>query len=156
MKISDTLRQLADQLDSGDESGSINHVLQETGAAAPTFDSAGICSDDYWVRGHIGCMKGARLSDYSVCVTIMGQIGGDTPRHLYVLASPNFNPGGTGLNLMASAADADWINGRNYKPRNPPGQNLSDYNAAGRPSANTFGKFDNRGELVPAGEFSPA
>jgi hypothetical protein len=161
MKISDKLREIADQIDrelDGLGGRGTGHVLAETGPEYPTYDANGVCVEDYWVRGRIGCMKGARQSDYSICFTMTGlAFGGDVPKHLFTVASiPPGPQGASGLQLLASVADAGWMDGTQYRPRNPPGQNYAEWNACGRPSGNQYGTYDGRGEFVNTdGGFSP-
>jgi hypothetical protein len=168
MKISDQLRQLADEYDamnpgSGEQGNGYyepGHVLKDTGPAMPSWSAGAgddiVCTEDYWVRGKVGCMKGAHLSDYSTASIFAYKLMGEVPYHLMTVATRELGPpGATGSQLLASVADAGWMNGRNYRPRNPPGQNYADWCACGRPSANAFGKYDNRGEYKTEGSFSP-
>jgi hypothetical protein len=158
-KISDQLRQLADQLDAeGGGSGGFEagHVLLDTGPQQPTWDANQVCTEDYWVRGRIGCMKGAHQSDYSTAATVAYKLMGEVPYHLMTVSTRELGPpGATGVQLLASVADAGWMNGRDYQPLHSQGLNYNDWNAAGRPSANKYGKYDSRGEFVREGKFSP-
>lgn len=164
MKISDQLRQIADTLDAEGgvaETGPFyepGHVLLETGPDYPTFDppkGGGICVADFWVRGRVGCMKGAHFEDYSTGSMLIYKIG-DLP-HLFTCSTRELGPpGATGSQLMASVADAGWMNGRNYRPRNPPGQNQADFIACGRPSGNQYGQYTATGDFkVDFGPFGP-
>lgn len=155
--IADQLRKLADELDGGGQPNAEGgHTLADSDPGnGPEFVD-GICVADYWVRNRIGCMKGARQSDYSICFTLTGYLMGEVPRHLVTVADPSLGPpGASGMQLLASVADAGWVNGRDYKPENPPGKNEAAWNAAGRPSANQYGKYSNTGDFAIGGSFSP-
>lgn len=165
--LADQLRAIADQLD-GIEPGTApaagpldlkiepGHTLLETGPNYPDWGPDQIIPADFWVKGRVGAMKGARASDYSIASTLAYKLLGDVPPHLYTVADPKLGPpGASGLQLLASVADAGWVNGRDYRPLNPPGLNYLQWNAAGRPTANRFGRYDTRGELVIPGAFSP-
>lgn len=126
-------------------SGGVNaavpgHVMLQSGPDYPTWDEHDACAVDFWVRGRLGCMKGARHNDYSIAFTTQAWMD-STHLDRYVIVSPDLIPNGSGTQMCVSVADASWTNGEVYVWSGDRSEtdNYLAWTDAGRPSRNAAG-----------------
>jgi hypothetical protein len=159
MSLIEQIRSLLDQLEASGTTTATGKVPDpNSNKPLPLSPDSKVFTEDYWVLGRPGAMKGVLLEHYSQGQQIVSMLAsGHIPLHLCVFIPEPPNTTWTLGLRSAGDPDVNWIDGSRYRPLSPPGQNFPSWVAAGCPHNNQYGTYDGRGEVIDlTHQFSPS